>query len=359
MDDPGSTIAVITANVLSSAKEIPAGSIILYILLIVGSAYFSGTEISLASVNRIHLMSRASKGSKAAERALYILDNFDEALSVLLIGNNIVNIGCATLSTFVATHLWGLSSVPAATAFTTVIIFVFGEMLPKSFAKSCNERFAEMASGTLLLLMRLLKPLSFIFTSISAAVSKPFTKNIEAEVTMTEDELYDIVENISEEDDFDEDKGRLVKSALDFSNATVEQILVPWGNVEKIYMNMKTAQILELIKESVHSRLPVIDRRGNVKGILQIRNFIKAYISRGHNVILSSVIDYPYFARRDISIDDLLTDMSNHRRNLAVIKDDDGGIMGIVTIEDILEELVGEIYDEDDIGREDAGGEPL
>lgn len=359
MDDPGSIIAALTASTTTAIQKIPTGSIILYLLLIVFSAYFSGTEISFASVNRIHLMSSASKGSKGAERALFILDNFDEALSVLLIGNNIVNIGCATLSTYIATHLWGLKSVPIATAFTTVVIFIFGEMLPKSFARSCNERFAETVSGSLLFLMKLFKPLSFFFTAFSAAVSKPFTKHIEQEVTMTEDELYDIVENISEEDDFDEEKGRLVKSALDFSNATVQSILIPWDNVEKISMSMKTPQILELIKNSIHSRLPVIDRRGNVKGILQIRNFIKAYISRGHNVILSSVIDYPYFARYDVSIDDLLSDMSNHRRNLALIKDDDGNILGIVTIEDILEELVGEIYDEDDIATSSDGGDAI
>ena len=359
MDDPGSIIAALAASVTTATAKIPTGSIILYLLLIVFSAYFSGTEISFASVNRIHLMSSASKGSKGAERALYILDNFDEALSVMLIGNNIVNIGCATLSTFIATHVWGIKSVPAATAFTTVVIFVFGEMLPKSFARSCNEQFAETVSGSLVLLMKIFKPLSFFFTLFSAAASKPFAKHIEQEVTMTEDELYDIVENIAEEDDFDEEKGRLVKSALDFSNATVDSILVPWDDVEKIYMSMKTPQILDLIKGSVHSRLPVIDRRGNVKGILQIRNFIKAYLGRGQNVILSSVIDYPYFARHDISIDDLLSDMSNHRRNLALIKDDDGEILGIVTIEDILEELVGEIYDEDDIGTVTDGGDAV
>ncbi len=357
MDDPGSIIADITANIISIPTKIPTGSIILYIALIICSAYFSGTEISLASVNRIHLMSSSSKGSKGAKRALYVLDNFDEALSVLLIGNNIVNIGCATLSTYIATKTWGLNAVPAATAFTTIVVFIFGEMIPKSFARSCNESFSEFASGILIALMKILKPLSILFTALSSAISKPFKKNAESEVTMTEDELYDIVENISEDDDFDEDTGRLVKSALDFSNSTVEQILVPWDEVVKIHMSMKTAQILDIIKNSVHSRLPVIDRRGNVKGLLQIRNFIKAYLSRGQNVILSSVIDYPYYAKRDISLDELLSDMSNHRRNLALIRDDDGTILGIVTIEDILEELVGEIYDEDDIEKELEGGD--
>ena len=148
------------------------------------------------------------------------------------------------------------------------------------------------------------------------------------------------------------EKGKLVKSALHFSNATVDQILTPWDQVLKIQSSMKTHEILDLIKQTGHSRIPVVDRQGNVKGILQIRRFIKAFLKSGHNVVLSSVLDYPYFVKNDIVIDDLLSDLSNHKRNLAIIKGNDGKIVGIVTIEDILEELVGEIYDEDDIGGE-------
>jgi len=331
----------------------PAGSlgyILLFVLLLLCSAYFSGTEISLASVNRIHMMSRASKGVKSAKRVLKILDNFDEALSVLLIGNNIVNIACATLATVVATKIWGNGAVAISTVITTVGIFLFGEMLPKSFAHSCNERFAEVSSGILFALMKILKPLSFFFTGISNLASKPFKKHTENQVTMTEDELCDIVENISEEDDFDEDTGKLVKSALRFSNSKVSEVMVPWEEVLKISTVMKTPEILEIVKDSVHSRIPVIDRKGNIKGILQIRKFLKAYTKLKHNIILASVMDYPYFVNADLPIDEALTEMSNHRRNLAVVRGADGEIAGILTVEDILEELVGEIYDEDDVG---------
>ena len=336
MDDPGS---------------IPLGSIILYFLLIVGSAYFSGTEISLASVNRIHMMSNADKGNRAAARVLRILDNFEEALSVLLIGNNIMNIGCATLSVVIATRIWGGKSISIATIITTVILFIFGEMLPKCFARSCNERFAMAVSASLIFLMKLLKPLSVFFTWLSRAVSKPFAKAAGQEVTMTEDELHDIVENISVEDGFDEDTGRLVKSALEFSSATAAEIMVPWDDVLTIPASMKTPEILDIIQKSVHSRLPVIGRDGSIKGILQIRRFMRAYTKNKH-VVLASVMDYPYYVKPDVSIDDLLTQMSNHRRNLAIVKGSNGNILGILTIEDILEQLVGEIYDEDDIGGE-------
>ena len=331
----------------------PAGSIILFALLIIASAYFSGSEISLASVNRIHMMSRASKGSKGAERVLKILDNFDETLSVLLIGNNIVNIGCATLSAVIAAQIWGTAAVSLSAIFTTVILFIFGEMLPKCFARSCNERFAEVASAPLLFLMKLLKPLSVFFTALSSAVSRPFKKHAEEQVTMTEDELNDIVENISEEDGFDEDTGRLVKSAMKFSSSSAREVMVPWEQVLTIRTSLKTPQILEVLENSVHSRIPIVDREGNIKGILQIRKFLKAYTKFKSNVILASVMDYPYFVNADTPIDELLSEMSNHRRNLAVVKDSDGKILGIITVEDILEELVGEIYDEDDAGGDE------
>ncbi len=330
----------------------PAGSIIIFLLLILLSAYFSGTEISLASVNRIHMMSRASKGIKGAERVLDILENFDEALSVLLIGNNIVNIACATLATVIAAKI-SPYAVPVATVITTVVIFIFGEMLPKSFAHSCNERFAEVASYPLVILMKVLKPISVLFTAISSAVAKPFKKHTENHVTMTEEELSDIVENISEEDGFDEDTGKLVKSALQFSNLNAGDILVPWDEVEKISVALKTPDILKIVKNSVHSRIPVVDRKGNLKGILQIRKFLKAYTKQKHAVILASITDYPYYVDFDEPIDEVLAEMSNHRRNLAIVRDENGGIAGIVTVEDILEELVGEIYDEDDVGGAD------
>ena len=332
----------------------PAGSIILFVLLILGSAYFSGTEISFASVNRIHMMSRADKGIKSAKRVLYILDNFDEALSVLLIGNNIVNIGCATLATVIATKIWGSKSVSLATVITTIVIFIFGEMLPKCFARSCNERFAEAVSASLIVLIKLLKPLSITFTSLSKAVSRPFKRYAENQVTMTEEELNDIVENISEDDGFDEDTGKLVKSALHFSDSSVEEVMIPWDDVQKICTNYKTPQILDFVKKTVHSRIPVVDRDGNLKGILQIRKFLKAYAqSRNHSIILASVMDYPYYVSASSAIDDVLTELSNHRRNLAIVKGEGGRIVGIITVEDILEELVGEIYDEDDVGGAD------
>lgn len=337
MDDPGS---------------IPLGSIILYLIFVLGCAYFAGTETSLASVNRIHILSEADRGNRRAKRVLYILDNFERALSVLLIGNNVMNIGCATLAVVIARHAFGTGSlvVTAATVITTVIIYIFGEILPKVYARSCNEKFAMNASGLLVALMKILRPLSASLSFISSLAVKPFLKNAPADVTVTEDELQTMVENISSDDEIDEETGKLMRSVMEFNDQTAGDIAVPWEKVYRIEAGTKTDEILNIVKNSIHSRIPVLSRDGGVKGILQIRNFLRAYIKNKGRVILASVLDYPYFVKADIPIDDLLAQMSNHRRNLAIVKSQKGEIIGIVTIEDILEELVGEIYDEEDIG---------
>ena len=192
-----------------------------------------------------------------------------------------------------------------------------------------------------------------MFTALSTLCSKPFKKHTENQVTMTEEELTDIVENISEEDGFDEEKGELVKSALEFSNSTARDVMTPWEETEVISIALKTPEILKIVKNSVHSRIPVTDRKGNIKGILQIRKFLKSYMKYKSNVILASIIDYPFYVNDDLPIDDVLTQMSNHRRNLSFVRNGEGEVIGILTVEDILEELVGEIYDEDDIGGAD------
>ena len=332
----------------------PAGNIILFAILIFLSAYFSGTEMALSSVNKIHMISKASKGQRSAKRVLKILDSFDEALSVLLIGNNIVNIASGTLAAAI-TLQFGAGWVTVATAVTTVAIFILGEMIPKSFALSCNEKFAEIASAPLIALMTILKPISLAFTGLTALVSLPFKKHTEALETFTEEELNDIVENISVEDGFDEDKGELVKSALRFANKTAEEVMVAWDDVLKISTSLKTNEILKIVKSSKHSRIPVIDRAGKVKGVLQIRRFLKTYMQRKKNVILASITDYPFYVDYNEAIDDVLREMSEHRRNLSFVRGEDGQVIGIISVEDILEELVGEIYDEDDIGGADNG----
>lgn len=338
MDDPGSSIALL----------------IFYFLMIVFCGYFAGAETALSSVNRIHILSYSDNGDKRAQRVLKLLDDFDEALSTLLIGNNIVNIACTTAAVVLVGR--AVKSVPAtraasiATLVTTVLLYFLGEMLPKCYARYCNESFLMSVAPSLAFLIKVLKPLSVFFTFLSRLVSKMFGKRIEPEVTINEDELQSIVENISEEDDFDKETHELVKSALKFSDKTAKEIMVPWSEVVKIEAGTKIDEIPAIIKSTSHSRIPVMSRSGEVRGVLQIRNFLRAYI-KNKRVILASVMDYPYYVKPDVNIDDLLGELSNHRRNLAIVKRGQS-LLGVITIEDILEELVGEIYDEEETGGE-------
>ncbi len=323
----------------------PIGSIVLIVCLIFGGAYFASAETALATVNRIRMMSLCENGDKRAKRVLYILDHFDQALTSILIGNNIMHIACASTATVLASRLWGVSAVTAATFVTTFVVFLFAEMLPKRFAKAASEPYALAISASLLFFVKLLSPVARVFSSLGNLIGKPFRKKTE-EPTVTEDELYDIIETVATEGVIDEEKTELVQSALEFSDTVAKDILTPWECVVKIRVSMTAEEILEVIKRNVHSRLPVVDVHGEPIGMLQIRKYLKAYLKGG--VILAKVMDDPKYVGAFTAIDDLLPAMSAQRTQIAIVRDDAGKTLGIVTVEDILEELVGEIYDEDD-----------
>lgn len=325
----------------------PIGYLVAILAFIIGGAYFAATEIALASVNRIRMMSYADDGNRRAKRVLYILDHFDKALTTILIGNNIMHISCASIATLMATKLWGLSYVTLTTIVTTLAVFLLAEMIPKRFAKTNSERFSLAVAGSLMFFMKVLGPLAFVFSAISKFASKPFKKNQEEEPTVTEDELYDIIESIPEESEIDEEKAELMQSALEFSDTFVREVLTPWDRVVKLKLNMSGSEAMDIIKGDIHSRLPVIDDDGNPVGMVQIRKFLKARY-KDASVCVNDIMDDIHFVNDDIAIDDLLTAMSNDKTHFSVVLDKDGRTIGIVTIEDILEELVGEIYDEDD-----------
>jgi putative hemolysin len=325
----------------------PIGYLIAILAFILGGGYFSATEIALASVNRIRIMSYADDGNRRAKRVLYILDHFDRALTTLLIGTNIMHISCASVATLMATKLWGVSYVTVTTIVTTFVVFLLAEMIPKRFAKANSEKFSLAVAGSLLFFMKILWPLAIVFTTISNFASKPFKKNVEEEPTVSEDELYDIIESIPEESEIDEEKAELMQSALEFSDTFVREVLTPWDKVVKLNIGMSGDEAMNVIKNDIHSRLPVIDENGNPVGLVQIRKFFRERYKNA-NVSVKEVMDDIHFVYDGIAIDDLLTAMSNDKTHFSVVLDKEGKTIGIVTIEDILEELVGEIYDEDD-----------
>ena len=319
--------------------------------LLVCAAYLAVTETAFASCSRTKIKTAADRGDGRAEQALYVLDRFDRAISTLLIGTNIVHIAAASLVTVAVTRLWGLSAVSISTLVTTVVVFFAGEMLPKSIAKKYPERLAKATAGTLRALMVLFWPVSSLLTLIGRAAAAA-TKG-DPEISVTEDELYDIIEDMTEEGSLDEEQGDLISSALQFGDVTVESILTPRVDLEAIDIADSLDQVLSQVKSQNHSRLPVYEGSiDNIVGILQIRRFIKAYLREKEALDLRALLDKPFFIHQSTKIDELLPVMSRQRQNMAVVTDNYGGTLGIVTVEDILEELVGEIWDEDDVVEE-------
>ena len=319
--------------------------------LLLCAAYFAVAETAFASASRNKIKNAADKGDSRAEKALYVLDHFDRAISTLLIGTNIVHIAAASLVTVAVTRLWGLSAVSLSTVLTTIAVFFAGEMLPKSLAKKYPERLSKATAPSLRFFMVLFWPVSSLLTLIGrgAAALTPG----EPEISVTEDELYDIIEDMTEEGSLDEEQGDLISSALQFGEVTVESILTPRVDLEAIDIEDSLEDVLTQIKSQNHSRLPVYEGSiDNIIGILQIRRFIKAYLHQGKELDLRSLLDQPFFIHQSTNIDELLPILSRQRQNIAVVTDNYGGTLGIVTVEDILEELVGEIWDEDDVVEE-------
>ncbi len=321
------------------------------IALLFTAMYFAVTETSIASASRSKIKAAAERGDARAKRALYVMDNFDRAISTILIGTNIVHISIATIVTVAVTKLWGMSWVSLSTIITTIVVFFAGEMLPKSVAKKYPERFSKLCAGPLIFFMKVFGPISRLLTAIGQAAAKLVPG--EAETSVTEDEIYDIIEDMTEEGTLDEEQGDLISSALQFGDVTVESVLTPRVDVAAVDISSSHEAILTYIKDQPHSRLPVYDGSiDNVIGILQIRKFIKAYLRQGNALDIRPLLDEAYFVHHSTNIDELLPIMSRRKLNMAVVTDNYGGTLGIVTVEDILEELVGEIWDEEDVVEE-------
>ena len=324
---------------------------LIVIILILCAAYLALTETAFASASKPKLKAQAENGSRNAQLALDILDHFDKAITTILIGTNIVHLSAAAVVTVTVTKRWGLNAVTLSTILTTIAVFFAGEMLPKSIAKKFPEQAAASCAGTLKVLMSVFSPLSGLLTAIGERVSKAVKG--EPELSVTEDELYDIIEDMTEEGALDEEQGELISSALQFGDLTVESVLTPRVDILAVDIKSAPAEILEAVKACNHSRLPVYESTvDHIVGILQIRRFIKAWLHQGDTVDISTLLDEPFFIHQSTNVDEVLPLMAKNRQSLAVVTDNYGGTLGLITVEDILEELVGEIWDEDDVIEE-------
>ena len=325
--------------------------VILCAVLLLGAAYFAVAETAFASCSKARIHSAAERGENGAKQAFSILEEFDSAITTVLIGTNLCHLFLSALVTVEVSRRWGLSFVTVSTVVTTLVVFFAGEMLPKSVAKKYPERLAKSCAGSLRFFMMLFHPLSWILTRIGE-LAAGMTRG-EPELSVTEDELYDIIEDMTEEGSLDEEQGELISSALQFGDLTVESVLTPRMDVAALDVHLDGEKILAEIKSQNHSRLPVYEGSiDHVIGILQIRKYMKAFLKEGRAPELRGLLDEALYVHQSMELNELLPLLSKNRTNMAIVTDNFGGTLGVVTVEDIVEEIVGEIWDEDDIVEE-------
>ena len=267
-------------------------------------AYFAVAETAFASVNKIKIRTALERGDSRAEKALQILDDFDKMVTTVLIGTNITHLAVASLVTVIVTREFGLSAVAVGTIITTLAVFFFGEMLPKSIAKRYSETLSLVCASSLLLFMQLFTPVSFILTKIGRFAAK-LAGEVE-EVSVTEDELYDIIEDMADEGSLNEEQSELISSALEFGDITVESILTSRVDMDALEVNTPPEKVVDYLLSHRHSRYPVYEgTTDHIIGTLQMRKYLKAY-RRDKNPDLRSMVDAPFFVHYSTPVDDLL-----------------------------------------------------
>ncbi len=321
------------------------GSIISIIILILCSAYFSATETAFSSANKIRLKNLANDGNKRANLVLKLSDNYDSLLSSILIGNNVVNIASSALATVFFMNLFPEYGATYSTIFMTIIVLIFGEISPKSLAKESPEAFAMFSAPILNVIIIILKPFNYIFGLWKILLDKIFkTKN---DTGITEQELITIVEEAQSEGGIDEHEGDLIKSAIEFNDLDANDILTPRVDLTAVDIDDDPQAIYRIITESNYSRIPVYkDTVDNIIGVVHQRDFFMMIKTKGQSI--DDIIKPVIFVSESIKISKLIKHLQKSKSHMAVVTDEYGGTMGIVTMEDILEELVGEIWDEHD-----------
>lgn len=321
------------------------GMIAALIILVAMSAYFSATETAFTSLNRIRLKNKADNGSVRAAKTLALAEDYDRLLSSILIGNNIVNITATTIATVLCTMWFQQYGPTVSTVALTVIILVFGEVTPKSLAKESPEAFAMFATPLLRFFMVILTPANFLFTQWKRLMTHVFHK--QEEDGITEEELVGMVDQAENEGGLDEHESDLIRNAIEFNDMEVSDILTPRVDLVAVEEEATMEKVASLFAESGYSRLPVYHETvDNIVGVIHEKDFYAARY-RGETM-LANLKSPVIYTTGNTKISELLRILQTHKAHMAVVVDEYGGTVGIATLEDILEELVGEIWDEHD-----------
>ena len=320
--------------------------VFIIVILLILSALFSGSETALSSVNKVRLRSYADDGNKRAKMAIKLTDNFDKTLTTILIGNNVVNLASTTVATVMISVRFGAKYVAASTAVMTILVIIFGEIIPKNIASEFSETVSMAIAYPLYWLLVILTPLVWLLIGLKNIVIK-LCGGSKDQPTMTEEELKYIIDEIEDEGVLDESESDLVKSALEFSDITISEILIPRVNISAVEIDDDPDSIKDVFITSHFSRLPVYEKTiDSIVGIIHEKNFFDMYLNGRRDI--REIIQKPLYIFERTTISDIMKEMQKTKSHMAVVVDQYGGTQGIVTMEDIIEELVGEIYDETD-----------
>lgn len=325
-------------------------TIFVMLILIMFSAYFSATETAFSTLNRTRIKTLAEAGKKKAQLTLKLSSNYDKLISTVLIGNNIVNITLASVGTILFVKLYGDIGATISTVVITVLVLIFGEISPKSLAKDFPEQFAMFSAPFINALIILFTPLNFLFSAWKKLISKIFKQ--ESSNKMSQEELLMLVQEVEAEGSIDNEEGELLRNVIEFSDRSAEDILTHRGDVEAVSVDTSKKEIARIFSETKFSRLLVYKENiDDIIGVIHQKDF---YCGGGvFTGDITDIITEPVFVPQSIKIDALLRELKKAKSHLAVVVDEYGGMAGIVTMEDILEEIVGEIWDEHDDVVED------
>ena len=321
------------------------------VILVGFSAFFSASETAFSSLNQIRLKSRAEDGDSSAARVLNMAEQYDKLLSTILIGNNIVNIAAASIGTILFTQMLGAErGATVSTIVLTIIVLIFGEVTPKSLAKEMPEKVATAVSPFLVLLMALMTPLTWLFTQWKKLLGR-FVHSGEAD-TITEGELMTMVSEAENDGELTDRESELIRSAIEFDDVEVEEILTPRVDVVAVEDDIPLEELAQTFAESGYSRLPVYHGTiDNIIGVVHEKDFYIARLKKATKI--DDLVVPTLYTTGSTQISQLLRTLREQHHHLAVVVDEYGGTEGIITLEDILEELVGEIWDEHDEVTED------
>ena len=326
-------------------NEDSISSILIIVLLLAFSAYFSATETAFSSVNKTRLKAMAEKGNARAALALKLSEQYDQLLSSILVGNNVVNIATSSISTLMFVRMLPNIGATVSTIVITIVVLIFGEISPKSLAKENPEKFAMVSAPIIRVVIWVLTPINFLFTQWKKLLSKLFKSDDSRR--MTQDELLMLVEEVAQDGSIDKSEGELLRSAIEFTDRDAEDILTHRVDLEAVPVTATKEEVAKSFSESRYSRLLVYDGSiDNIVGVIHQKDF---YTGTGiSDRPLTELMKEPVYVPQSVKISDLLKVLQKHKAHIAVVSDEYGGTLGIVTMEDILEELVGEIWDEHD-----------